>query len=39
MDVDGRHLVNRAICVAFAPKDHFVRFSFRGVVANELEML
>ena len=37
--MDGRHLVNGAICVAFAPEDHFVRFSFRGVVAGELEML
>ena len=36
--MDGRHLVNRAICVAFAPKDHFKRFSFRGAVAGELEM-
>ena len=37
--MDERHLVNRATCVAFAPKDNFVRFSFRGVVAGELEML
>ena len=37
--MDERHIDNRAICVAFAHKDHFERFSFRGVVAGELEML